>query len=446
MADSEGAFAVTSMAETDEEREALALAHVAAAERAARTPAGIDLALARPVARVAIVGGGLMGSGIATACLRGGLAVTLIERDAAAAETAAERVAGLLEGAVKRGKMTANAKKEHLQRLQTEESIASAAGTAGTADLAIEAVFEDRDAKRSVFERLAAVLDPNTPIATNTSYLDPLDIAAGIDNPGRILGLHFFSPAHIMKLLEVVQTPTTSNATLATVFQLAERLGKIAVLSGICDGFIGNRMLQAYRRQADYMLIDGCLPHEVDHAMRAFGMPMGPYELQDLTGLQIAYANRQRLAASRDPEERYVTIADRLCEMGRLGQRAGRGWYHYEEGDRTPHRDDDVERLIVQLSAVDRVDRRRFSETEIQDRLLAALINEGGHILDEGIAARSGDIDLVKIHGYGFPRKRGGPMYYAENVGRKTILHAMQAVALQSPNSWRISRYLDAGR
>ncbi|MGI9501255.1 MAG: 3-hydroxyacyl-CoA dehydrogenase family protein, partial [Geminicoccaceae bacterium] len=267
-----------------------------------------------------------------------------------------------------------------------------------------------------------------------------------VDNPSRILGLHFFSPAHIMKLLEVVKTPSTSEAVLATAFALAERIGKVAVLTGICDGFIGNRMLQAYRRQADYLLIDGCLPHEIDQAMRSFGMPMGPYELQDLTGLQIAYANRQRGAATRNPKERYVTVADQLCEQGRLGQRAGKGWYRYDEGDRTPHRDDEVERLIEQVSAVDRVDRQRFSPEQIRDRLLAVLINEGGHILDEGIAGRAADVDLVKIHGYGFPRKRGGPMYYGEEIGRKTVLAAMQAVADQSPNSWRISRYLEADR
>ncbi|MGI9421059.1 MAG: 3-hydroxyacyl-CoA dehydrogenase family protein [Geminicoccaceae bacterium] len=422
------------------EDEALALEHVAAAEQASRMPPEIDLALARPVERVAIVGGGLMGAGIAAACLRAELSVTLIERDEKAADEAATRIAGLLDGAVKRGKMTVEERREQLARLTTAESTVQTA----SADLAIEAVFENLDAKRAVFQKLAAVLGADIPIATNTSYLDPSAIAEETKNPGRILGLHFFSPAHIMKLLEVVKTPTTSGETLATAFAFAKKLDKVAVLSGVCDGFIGNRMLQAYRRQADYMLIGGCLPHEIDQAMRAFGMPMGPYELQDLTGLQIGYANRQRLAATRDPQERYVDIGDRLCEAGRLGQRTGKGWYRYQEGDRTPHRDGEVERLIEETSARSGLERRAFSAGCIQDRLLAALINEGGHILDEGIAARSGDVDLVKIHGYGFPRSRGGPMYYAECRGRSAILAAMRDVAAESPNSWRISRYLEA--
>lgn len=425
-----------------EEEEALALKHVAAAEQASGVPAGIDLSLAQPVERVAVVGGGLMGSGIAVACLRANLAVTLIEQDAAAADTAATRITGFLDGAVKRAKMTVEERNEALKRLRCGQNTASAAG----ADVAIEAVFEDLAAKRSVFEGLSAVLGPDTPIATNTSYLDPRDIAEGTKNPGRILGLHFFSPAHVMRLIEVVRTPSTSEKTLATAFAFAARLGKVAVPSGICDGFIGNRMLQAYRRQADYFLVDGCLPHEIDAAVRAFGMPMGPYELQDLTGLQIAYANRQRAAATRDSKERYVSVADQLCEQGRLGQRVGKGWYRYGEGDRTPHRDGEVEALIERRSHAEGIDRQSFSVEDIQRRLLAVLINEGGHILDEAIASRASDIDLVKIHGYGFPRKRGGPMFFGEGIGRKTVHAWMQAVALQSPDSWRVSGYLEAHR
>lgn len=430
---------MTSVDRSDEEK---ALQHVAAAERSAKAPAGFDLSPAKLVDRVAVVGGGLMGTGIATACLRADLGVILIEQTAEAADKAGKRIAGLLDGAVKRGKMTAEERHEQLTRLTATASTVQAA----PAGLAIEAVFEDLDAKRAVFQELAAVLGPDTPIATNTSYLDPTKIAEGTENPGRILGLHFFSPAHIMKLLEIVKTPSTSDEALATAFAFANKLGKVAVLSGICDGFIGNRMLQAYRRQADYMLVDGCLPHEIDAAMRAFGMPMGPYELQDLTGLQISYANRQRLAATRDPGERYVNIGDRLCEAGRLGQRAGKGWYRYEEGDRTPHRDDEVEQLIAETSARSGIPRRQISQDEVRENLLAVLINEGGHILDEKIAQRAADIDLIKIHGYGFPRVRGGPMFCGEQIGRSAVFETMQAVADQSPGSWRISRYLEADR
>jgi 3-hydroxyacyl-CoA dehydrogenase len=420
--------------------QALALQHVARAEASAKTPPEVDLARAQPVERVAIVGGGLMGGGIAAACLFGGLGVTILERDGEAAKAASDRVSRLLDGAVKRGKLSAEDKAASLSRFEARSDVAGARD----ADLAIEAVFEDLEAKREVFRTLETVLRPDAPIATNTSYLDPLDIGADLADPSRVVGLHFFSPAHVMKLLEVVHTPLTSKDVLATAFAFAARLGKVAVPAGICDGFIGNRMLQAYRRQADYMLLDGCLPHEIDQAMRGFGMPMGPYELQDLTGLQISFANRRRQESTRDPAERYVTIGDRLVEMNRLGQRSGKGWYFYEEGDRTPRRDPEVEALIEKISRADGIDRRSFSDEEIKARLLAALINEGGRILDEGVACRASDIDLVKIHGYGFPKMRGGPMYLAERAGRASVLATMLEVAEQSPNSWRVADYLQS--
>ena len=286
---------------------------------------------------------------------------------------------------------------------------------AKNADLAIEAVFEDVSVKSEVFTKLAAVVSDAAILATNTSYLDPLDIFEGIPNPERCLGLHFFSPAHIMKLLEIVKTPDTSSEVLATCFSLGKRLRKVSVLSGICDGFIGNRMLSAYRKEADNLLADGALPHEIDAAMRSYGMPMGPYELQDLTGLQIAWANRKRQSATRDPNERYVGIADQLCEMGRLGQRAGVGWYTYAEGNRTPQRDEIVENLIVEYSNTNGIIRKNFTANEISDRLLAVLALEGARIVEEGIAERASDVDTVQINGYGFPRWRGGPMHYAQN-------------------------------
>lgn len=421
--------------------EAPALAHVAAAEMSAKKPPGVDLSIAKPVERVAIIGGGLMGSGIAASCLYAKLDVTMIERDAAAVDAAKKRVGGLLDGALKRGKLSAEGRDACLSSFQASSDF----DEIRDADLAIEAVFEDLDAKREVFGKLENALRPNTPIATNTSYLDPLKIGADIEDRSRVVGLHFFSPAHVMKLLEVVRTPETSKETLATAFALAARLGKVAVPAGVCDGFIGNRMLQAYRRQADYMLLDGCLPHEIDQAMRGFGMPMGPYELQDLTGLQISFANRRRQDATRDPAERYATIGDRLVELDRLGQRSGKGWYRYDDGDRTPHRDPEVETMIEEVSRACGIERRAFTEDEIRARLLAVLINEGGRILDEGIASRASDIDLVKIHGYGFPKGLGGPMYLAEQVGRPAVLETMQAVAEQSPNSWQITDWLQSG-
>lgn len=416
--------------------------YVAAAERAVASPGEIGSAAPRDLQHIGIVGGGLMGAGIAAASLSGGFEVTLLERDAKAAGDARRRVVGLIDGTLKRGKIDEAERDRWVACLKIGHDV----GAAADADLVIEAVFEDLAVKQEIFRSLAAAIDRQAILATNTSYLDPVTIADRVDNAARILGLHFFSPAHVMKLLEVVRTPTTSPEVLATAFAFAGRLGKVAVLSGICDGFIGNRMLAAYRRQADYMLADGCLPHEIDKAMRDFGMPMGPYELQDLTGLQISWANRKRQAPTRDPGQRYVTIADQLCELGRLGQKAGRGWYRYEEGDRTPKRDREVERLIEDYSASNGIARCRFSDDEICERLVAVLINEGGHILDEGIAGQPEAVDMVKIHGYGFPKRLGGPMYYADVVGHDRIRAAMQAVAAESPGSWTIACYLGGTR
>ena len=412
--------------------ESRALRYAFFAERTVSKPDMLKGVSPLEINSVAIVGGGLMGAGIAVSCLFAGLNVTIVERDIEAADEGAERVKTLLDGALKRGKIGADKHAAHLARFAASDTYDAATNV----DLAIEAVFEDLDVKREVFGSLANVMRPDAILATNTSYLNPEDIFEGIENPSRCVGLHFFSPAHIMKLLEVVRTPDTSPQVLATSFALGKRLRKIGVLSGICDGFIGNRMLAAYRRQADYLLADGCLPYQIDAAMRAFGMPMGPYELQDLTGLQIAWANRKRQAATRDPAQRYIRIADTLCEMGRLGQRSGKGWYSYENGNRKPVRASEVEALI----AVD--DRQNFTEDEIINRMLAVLVNEGALIVEEGIAARTLDVDMVQIHGYGFPRWRGGPMQYAQEVGTDEISHWMRLVAEQSPDSWKISKLL----
>lgn len=416
-----------------------ALRHAFFAERKVSRPEAIKGATPRDIAHVAVVGGGLMGAGIATALLNAGLSVTVLERDAEAAEGARDRVRGLLDSGLKRGKITEAQLEERMERLAAETDYAKASG----ADLAIEAVFEDVAVKREVFARLAAALRPGAILATNTSYLDPREIFAGIENPGRCLGLHFFSPAHVMKLLEIVKTPATSPEVLATGFALGKRLRKVAVLSGICDGFIGNRMLAAYRREADYLLADGALPYQVDAAMRAFGMPMGPYEMQDMSGLQIAWANRKRQAATRSPDERYVTIADQLCEMGRLGQRAGKGWYAYEEGSRKPVRDPEVEALIEAFSAEQGITRRSFTEEDISARLLAVLANEGARIVEEGIAEGDAAVDMVQVHGYGFPRWRGGPMHYAAEMGWAETAAIMQQVAAESPGSWNLGPLAD---
>jgi len=418
--------------------ESRALRHAFFAERQVMKPKAIAGATAREIETVAVVGGGLMGAGIAASCLSAGLRVTLIERSAEEASAALGRVEGLVSGALKRGKISQPQYDKQMTAFTAVDSYAAASEV----DLAIEAVFEDLSVKQAVFADLAKHLSQEAILATNTSYLDPQQIFADVPNKARCLGLHFFSPAHVMKLVEVVNAPQTDADVLATGFQLAKRLRKIAVLSGICDGFIGNRMLSAYRREAEYLLADGALPHEVDAAMRDFGMPMGPFELQDLTGLQIAWANRKRQADARDPNERYERIADTLCEMGRLGQRSGKGWYAYSEGSRTPQRDAEVEALIVDYSAKRGITRRSYTQQDIRDRLLAVYANEGARIVEEGIAEDFAAVDMVKLHGYGFPRWRGGPMHYAAQVGWAGMARVMAEVAGESPGSWIMATHL----
>lgn len=428
----------TLFSELKNSRQSRALRHAFFAERKAAKPDALAGATPAEISMVAIIGGGLMGSGIATTCLNAGYSVVMIEQSEDAAEAGVGRVRANLEGAVKRGKLTATAMQSMLSRMKVGSDYKLAAG----ADLAIEAVFEDASVKNAVFRELDKVMGKDAVFATNTSYLDPALIFEGISNPRRCLGLHFFSPAHVMKLVEVVRTGETGTDALATGFSLARKMNKIAVLCGVCDGFIGNRMLAAYRRACDYMLADGASPQEIDAAMRAFGMPMGPYELQDLTGLQIAWANRKRQAATRPPEQRYVNLADTLCEMDRLGQRSGKGWYRYEEGNRKPIQDPVVDELLETYRRENSIEPKSFSQDEIQKRALAALINEGALIIEEGIAASRSDVDVVKLHGYGFPRWRGGPMYYGEQEGFETFGWMLDTMMAESPNSWRRSALL----
>lgn len=412
--------------------ESQALRHAFFAERAVARLSDIAGSKPHEITQIAILGGGLMGAGIAAACLSAGYTVAIIERDDDAATAAFDRVRGLIGGALKRGK---------IDQTRHDAQIAAFTTTVGydiaqNADLAIEAVFEDVAVKQAAFQELAAVMRPDAILATNTSYLDPTDIFDGIVNPERCIGLHFFSPAHIMKLLEVVKLPTTSKTTLTTAFDMAKKLRKIAVLSGVCDGFIGNRMLAVYRRAAEYMLADGALPQQIDDAMRAYGMAMGPFEAQDMSGLQIAEANRRRQDATRPTTERYVNIADRLCGRGRFGQRAQKGWYSYDADSRKPQIDDAVTDIITTYSAENRIPRQVFTKDQIQTQLLAVLANEGARIVEEGIAESDAAVDMVKLHGYGFPRWRGGPMFAAKNVGTHAIRTTLDTLEHQSPGTW----------
>jgi 3-hydroxyacyl-CoA dehydrogenase len=390
--------------------QAKALRHVFFAERAAAKVPGVEGIEPRPVRIVGVVGTGLMGSGIAVAALGAGYHVIAVEQTAEAAENGRERIGGLLDRAMQSGRLDAAGRAERLSRLSIGADMAALA----EADLVIEAVFDDLAVKTELFRQLDGIVRRRAILATNTSYLDPDGIAAATLRPERVLGLHFFSPANIMRLLEVVRCAKTEPDVLATGLAFARRLGKLPVVSAVCEGFIGNRVFSAYRREADFLVEDGALPHEVDAAIEAYGFAMGPFAVSDLAGLQIAWARRKRQAATRDPGERYVDIADRLCEAGRFGQKSGRGWYLYSGGKRAV--DPEVTALIEASRAAKGIVPRDIPTEEIVSRLLAAMAAEGKSLVAERIAERDSDIDLVMINGYGFPAHKGGPMFAAGQV------------------------------
>ncbi|MDJ0683262.1 MAG: 3-hydroxyacyl-CoA dehydrogenase NAD-binding domain-containing protein [Alphaproteobacteria bacterium] len=403
--------------------QAVALRHVFFAERQARKVVGLDTdANARPIARVAVLGAGTMGTGIALCFAAADLPVTLIERDAAALESGLKTIADTLDGLVARGRLDAEA------RAAQERLVAGSVdleGAVPSADLVVEAVFEDRTVKQEIFGRLAQVAKPDAILATNTSYLDVDAIAAAA--PGRetdVLGLHFFSPAHVMKLLEVVRASKTSDATLLTGLEIGRRLGKTAVVAGVCEGFIGNRLFTVYNREAEFLLQEGASVAQVDSALKDFGMPMGSFAVRDLAGLDISWAKRKAAAHRRDPAERYSKIGDILCEQGWFGRKTGKGFYLYPDGKPEPN--PDLSAIIAQTAEEAGISPGPVDEGLILERCLYALVLEGAHILEEGIAQRASDIDLVYINGYGFPRWRGGPMHWADRTGLPTILETIQ--------------------
>ncbi|TWF58514.1 3-hydroxyacyl-CoA dehydrogenase NAD-binding domain-containing protein [Neorhizobium alkalisoli] len=388
-------------------REAAALRHVFFAEREAGKVAGLEGVEPRAVATIGICGLGLMGSGIAVAALSAGYRVIGLDQTADAAEKGRERIIGLMEKNLASGRLDQASFDAQKARL----SVTANDADLSPCDLVIEAVFDDLAVKTDLFRRLDKVLRPDAILATNTSYLNPDEIAAVTQHPERVLGLHFFSPAHVMRLLEVVRCAKTAPDVLATGLAVAKKLRKLAIVTGVTEGFIGNSIFSAYRREAEFLLEDGAMPEEIDRALEDYGFPMGLFAVYDMAGLEIAWARRKRQAATRDPSDRYVEIADRLCKAGRFGQKAGRGWYVYPEGKRVV--DPDVTAIIETARAKKGITPRSFSQAEILERLLAAMAAEGQRLLAEGIAARASDIDLVMINGYGFPAHKGGPMFAA---------------------------------
>ena len=379
-----------------------------------------------------VIGGGTMGAGIATAALLAGLQVRMIEMSEAAAEAAKGRIAGNLQGALKRGKISAEA---FAQMTETALSCTTEYADLADADIIIEAVFEDMDVKKQVFAAIDAVAKPDAILASNTSYLDINEMAAGMSRPADFIGLHFFSPAHVMRLLEVVVGTQTAPDVVATGFALSKRLGKVAVRAGVCDGFIGNRILSTYRTAADHMILDGASPFQIDRALEAFGLAMGPFAVSDLAGLDIGWANRKRLAPTRDPRERVPTFADKLCEDGHFGQKTGRGYYIYE--GRTKTENPDVLPLIEAERAVLGLRPHSFTDEEIVTRYMAAMVNEAAKVVGEGIARRPLDVDVTLLFGYGFPRYHGGPLKWADIQGLPGILNTITELAAQDAYFWQ---------
>ncbi len=402
-----------------------ALRHAFFAERAAAKIAGLpEDTPTRRIARAAVIGFGTMGGGIAMSFANAGIPVTVLEMTQEALDKGLALCRRNWEASAQKGKMAPQ---------QVEQRMALLAPTLryedlGSADIVIEAVFEDLAVKQKVFRELDRVAKAGAILATNTSTLDINQVAAVTRRPADVLGTHFFSPANVMRLLEVVRGAATAPDVLATVMKLARPLKKVAVVSGVCDGFIGNRMLEHYVRQSLFLLEEGASPQQVDKALTDFGMAMGIFAVGDLAGLDIGYAIRQRRYREK-PDVRYPRIADRVVELGRLGQKTGRGWYRYEAGNRTPQVDPEVELLIDAYRKELGITPRAISDEEIVQRCILALVNEGARILAEGIAQRASDIDVVYLTGYGFPAWRGGPMYFAESFGLAKVVEAMRRFA-----------------
>ena len=415
--------------------ESRALRHVFAAERAAaKLPELSPDTPLRHIARVGVIGAGTMGVGITMNFLSAGIPVTLLEMKQEALDKGVATIRRNYENTMKKGRLTP---------AQVEERMALVAPTLSfdafkDVDLAIEAVFENLDVKKAVFETLDKVCKPGAILASNTSYLNLDQIAAFTARPADVIGLHFFSPANVMRLLEIVRGAKTAPDVLATCMALARTIKKVAVVAGVCDGFIGNRMIGRYGTAAVGLVHAGALPQQVDAALQKFGMAMGPLRMGDLAGLDIGWATRKRRAAEAGVPLA-PSVPDRLCEAGRLGQKTGAGWYRYEAGRRDPLPDDATARLIEQFRAEQGIAPRRIGDDEIVERCIYALVNEGARILEEGIAARASDIDIVYLNGYGFPLRRGGPMLYADGVGLGNVARSLRRFAAEpgAPDWWQ---------
>lgn len=390
----------------------------------------------RSVDNIGIIGGGTMGSGIATACLIAGLSVRLNERDEASLERGRQTILSNLDGAVARGKMKADSRQDAEHRLSASIVLSDF----DDVDLVVEAAFEDMGVKIELFTQLDAICKPGAVLATNTSYLDIDRIAAATKRPGDVIGLHFFSPAHIMKLLEVVVADRTAPEVVATGFSLAAKLKKVAVRAGVCDGFIGNRILTHYRKAADYLVLEGAAPYQIDNALEAFGWAMGPFRANDLSGLDIGYASRKRRAPDRPAAERYSELPDLIVEAGWLGRKTKMGWY--DHSTKPAPVNPGVAPIIDKVRSDHGITPRDLTDQEIVDRYMTAMISEATCVVQDGIAQRPIDVDATFLFGYGFPRWQGGPLHYADTIGAATLVQRINAYAIDDAHYWQVPALL----
>lgn len=390
----------------------------------------------RDIKTIGVIGGGTMGSGIATSALLSGLQVTLVEVAQEGLDRGVATITKNLNGAVKRGKLSAEKLAPTLNALSATINMNDLANV----DLVVEAVFENMDVKKDIFGKLDTICKPGAILASNTSYLDINEIAAATNRPQDVLGLHFFSPAHVMRLLEIVVADKTAADVVSSGFALAKKMRKIGVRAGVCDGFIGNRILQHYLKVTTYMMMDGASPEQIDKALQGFGLAMGPFAVSDLAGIDIGWANRKRIAADRPAEERYIAIADKIAEQGWFGRKTGQGYYIYDAQGTRPN--PEATKIIEAERTAAGIIPRNFTDQEIIDRYMTAMISEAARVVEDGIALRPIDVNAVFLFGYGFPRFRGGPLHYADTIGAAELVRRIEAYAKEDSHYWQVPALL----
>ena len=413
--------------------------HAFFAERKSSKVPEAGRAAPRQLEHLGVIGGGTMGSGITLAALKSGMQVTMVEQDSDSIARGIQNVEKVLDRDISKGRLDLSGKAEIMGRYTPTTDFQNIAEV----DMVIEAVFEEMEVKKAVFKKLDNVVRQGAVLASNTSYLDIDEIASATKRPRDVIGLHFFSPANIMKLLEIVIPSNPYDDVVATGFLLAKKMRKVPVRAGNCHGFIGNRILSIYGELAAYLVEDGATPEQVDAAVRNFGYPMGPYQMFDMAGLDIGWANRKAGASSRDPKRRYVSIADRICENGWFGQKTGKGFYEYPDGIRFGVENPDLKQIIETERSKKNIIPKQFSEQEIMRRYMAAMINEAADVVHEGIALRPSDVDVTLLYGYGFPRYRGGPLKYADMYGLEKLAEDIKEFEKEDPIFWKLSPLIE---